>query len=78
MNAEDQSLSGVRKSGHKLPGVEALKPENRKCDVCGSMEGVRFWGATSVLVCRKSECNDQVADGWSRCLADIQKESEEW
>lgn len=58
-----------RGNWHDLPTAEDLKLTKRPCDICKKKSGsVRFWGATSVLICSKEECQDKMAENWAEAM----------
>lgn len=54
----------------KLKTAKDYGYHTRPCDICaGTQDEVRFWGGTSVLVCRKSSCLETMEERWRENMA---------
>jgi hypothetical protein len=75
-NQEKESMSVTEGHRKPLPTASGLGLNTKPCDICGSTRTpVRFWGATSVLVCGGSACDIEMQSRWDECMADNRRET---
>lgn len=69
--------SGTGEVYQRLKTAQDLGLDKKPCDICKKTDlPVSFWGGSSVLVCRRISCLEEMEDRWKELQESYQREAE--